>query len=226
MCLIGQLPDTLAYRCIVIRMHRKQPEEHCERLRGLKTEELRRKCARFALDQAERIATAEPVVPEILHDRAGDICEPLLALAEAAGGEWPERAQAAAVGLTAAAQESYPVTTLLFDTYVLFLKRNMERIFSRDLVAALNRYGERPWRHLHRGKELTEAWLAGCLRPYGMRPMTMRIGEEVGRGYVREELEEALRRYLPKNEARALLEEVRGRAAEAEAPSSLLVTIL
>jgi len=44
------LPDTLADRCIVIRMQRKMADERCERLRKAQSEtaELRRKCARFA----------------------------------------------------------------------------------------------------------------------------------------------------------------------------------
>src|SRR2546423_1078671 len=44
---IGRLPDTLADRCIVIRMHRKTGKEECERLRDLETMDIRRRCMRF-----------------------------------------------------------------------------------------------------------------------------------------------------------------------------------
>jgi len=155
-------------------------------------------------------------VPAVLHDRAGDVWEPLLAVAEAAGGEWPERARQAAIGLTMAAQESYPMATLLFDIYVAFAIRDQARMFSRDVVAELNEHGERPWRQMQKGKELTEAWLAGCLRPYGMKPMTMRIGEEVGRGYEMEEFAEVIKRYVPKAEARALLDELPRKEEESQ----------
>jgi hypothetical protein len=218
MCLIGRLPDTLADRCIVIRMQRKRPDEDCERLRGLKTEELRRKCARFAADNARRIAEAEPEVPGVLHDRAGDVWEPLLALADAAGGEWPKRARQAAIGLTMAAEERYPMATLLFDAYLVFALKEKERMFSRELVAALNERGERPWWQMRKGKEVTEAWLAGCLRPYGMKPATMRIGEEVGRGYAQEEFTEAIKRYVPKAEVRGMVDEIPRKVEEPASP--------
>ena len=80
---------------------------------------LRRKCARFVLDHAEEIGKAQPEIPEDLNDRAADIWEPLLALAELAGGEWPEKARKAALGLTATAQEESPIGALLLDILVL-----------------------------------------------------------------------------------------------------------
>src|SRR6185503_12514756 len=89
MARIGTLPETLRDRCIVIRMERKTAQEKCERLRNLDASSLRRQCARFAGDHAEVIAAATPVLPESLNDRAGDIWEPLLALADLAGGVWP-----------------------------------------------------------------------------------------------------------------------------------------
>src|ERR1043165_1971282 len=75
---IGRLPETLADRCILIRMQRKTPDEPCKRLRDFEGTELRRKCARFVLDHAEAIRLARPEIPASLNDRAADIWEPLL----------------------------------------------------------------------------------------------------------------------------------------------------
>jgi hypothetical protein len=89
---IGHLPATLADRCIVLSMQRKLPTEPCQRLRDLdKTvcERLRRQCARFVQDHAQEIATARPELPKTLNDRAADLCEPMLILADLAGSEWP-----------------------------------------------------------------------------------------------------------------------------------------
>jgi hypothetical protein len=205
--LIGRLPDTLADRCIVIRMHRKRPNEICERLRGLRTEDLRRKCARFALDNADRIAAITPEVPPLLHDRAGDVWEPLLALAEVAGGDWPAHARDAAVALTLNGQERHPIATLLFDIFTVSAGKEQNQVFSRDLVFALARRGDRPWKSICPRKELTEAWLADCLRPYGIKPKTIRMGDAVGRGYDCEEFLQAASRYIPKNEVTELIEE-------------------
>ncbi len=50
----------------------------------------------------------------------------------------------------------------------------------------------------------TELWLAEQLRPYGIRPTTIRIGEEVGRGYAKEDFTEVFLRYIPASEVEAL----------------------
>jgi len=201
---IGHLHPTLASRCVVIRMHRKTEGEECERLKRLNATDLQRKCARFVADHAAEIAGAEPQIPKGLTNRAADIWEPLLALADLAGGRWPELARAAACGLTARAQEYSPIGSLLMDIYVVFAVSRSERIFSRDLVAALLGCGDRPWSELRKGKPVTETWVAQQLRPYGIKPRTIRIGELVAKGYVQEEFMDTFRRYIPKSEVETL----------------------
>jgi hypothetical protein len=112
---IGHLHPTLASRCIVIRMQRKAPGEECERLKRLEATEFKRKCAWFVADHAEAIARAEPEIPRGLANRAADVWEPLLVLADLAGGAWPNLAREAALGLTARAQEHSPIGSLLMD---------------------------------------------------------------------------------------------------------------
>lgn len=227
--MIKHLPEVLADRCIVIQMQRKSTQDKCERLRNLEGEDLRRQCARFVQDHAEEIAKAQPELPEDLNDRAADIWEPLLALADLAGGDWPEKARAAAVGLTAVAQEESPTATLLLDLLVMFTREGCAegnewmkdhggvRMFSRDIVAYLNGYEDRPWMVLRRGKAVTERWLSQQLSPYGVRPRTVWIGETSAKGYVEEDLTETFRRYIPKSMAKAFCEEAR--AADAEKPA-------
>ena len=77
---IGRFPDTLADRCIVIRMQRKTSEEQCDRSRELDPTPLKQQCLRFVSDHAAEIASARPQIPPALNDRAADIWEPLLAL--------------------------------------------------------------------------------------------------------------------------------------------------
>ena len=209
MAAIGRLPGTLADRCIVVRMQRKTSKEICERLRNLDGAELRQRCARFVADHGKGIAAARPEIPAGLNDRAADIWEPLLAVAEAAGGRWPELARQAAVALSASAQEGSPIGSLLLDIYVIFVNQAAERLFSRELVAGLSQMEERPWRVLLRGKAVTEMWLAQQLRPYGVRPGSIRVGERIGKGYVGAEMAEMFRRYLPRAEVEAFLEEAR-----------------
>src|SRR5262249_9406292 len=137
----------------------------------------------------EEIAKARPAVPEDLNDRAADIWEPLLALADLAGVDWPEKARKAAVGLTSRAQSESPIGALLLDIMIMLVQqacaegngwmkaRGGARIFSRELVAGLNCCTDRPWMVLRRGKGVTERWLSQQLSPYGIRPRTVWIGE-------------------------------------------------
>jgi len=202
MAAIGRLPDTLADRCIVIRMQRKTASETCERLKNLDATPLRR---RFAQDHAEEIAQARPGLPPNMNDRAGDIWEPLLTLADLAGGPWPELARQAAVGLTASAQENCPMSTLLMDILVQFVHTSADRISSRSLVARLNNSPDRPWSSMRNGKEISELWLSQQLRPYGIRPRTIRAGEMTAKGYTMEDFTEVFRRYIPRSEVEAFI---------------------
>lgn len=216
---IKHLPETLADRCIIIRMDRKTSKEKCERMRNLDGKDLRRKCARFVADHAQEIAKAQPELPEDLNDRAADIWEPLLAIADLAGGDWAEKARQAAVALTVGAQEESPIGTLLLDIWVLLLQQESDennqwmkssggvRMFSRDIVAGLNRSEDRPWVVMRRGKEVTERWLSQQLNPYGVRPRTIWIGEVSAKGYMAEDFTETFRRYIPKAMAQAFLDE-------------------
>jgi hypothetical protein len=221
MAAIGRLPDTLADRCIVVRMQRKTSGEECERLKNLEASPLRRQCARFVADHAEGIGGARPEIPASLNDRAGDIWEPLLALADLAGGAWPEKARQAAAGLTGSAQENSPIGALLLDIMVMFISEHTGRLHSRTLVEGLNAAGERPWLELRRGREINETWLAQQLRPYGVRPKTMWIGEIAAKGYMQEDFGEVFRRYIPLPEVEALRAMVK--AADAQPPAAVAV---
>jgi hypothetical protein len=225
MAAIGRLPDTLADRCIVIRMQRKTINEECARLRNLDATGLRERCLQFVQENHNTIASAQPAVPETLNDRAADIWEPLLVLADIAGGEWPTKARRAAEGLTANSHGRSPIGSLLFDILFVLCGCGYEprRLFSRDLVAGLNRIPNRPWadmpglRSVDSGqrREATELWLARQLRPYGVRPRVLRIGEQIGKGYDEEDLLEVFQRYIPRSEVDDFKQEHARRQAEA-----------
>jgi hypothetical protein len=205
---IGHLPGTLADRCIVLRMQRKTWDETCERLRNLDTEKLRRQCIRFVQDHAQAIAAAKPIFPAALNDRAADIWEPLLALADLAGGSWPELARQAATHLSAGAQDRTPIGSLLLDIFLIYSSLNVDRIFTRDLVEELNLRRHRTWAELLNVKEVTERWLAFQLRPFNIRPRTLRIGEVRGKGYLQEDFKESSRRYVSRSDLDALKAEL------------------
>jgi len=61
---------------------------------------------------------------------------------------------------------------------------------------------------LRRGKQVTEMWLAQQLRAYGIRPRTIRLGDQVAKGYLEEDFIDTFRRYIPKSEVDALKAEM------------------
>ena len=54
---------------------------------------------RWAAQVRDEVASADPELPEGIEGRAADIWIPLLSVADAAGGDWPERARAACLEL-------------------------------------------------------------------------------------------------------------------------------
>jgi hypothetical protein len=200
---IGTLPDTVADRSIPIELQRRRPSERVERFRPRKVgpEALRLQEAAAAWAQAhlEALAEAEPELPEELDDRAQDIIEPLLAIADEAGGEWPVRARKAAAALLTGEHredaESLGVQ-LLRDCRTAFNESGEDALATDKLLGRLRAPEDAPWRALQ-GEPLDASRLASMLKPYGMRPKKIREGEGTFRGYRRAWFEDAWARYLP-----------------------------
>ena len=220
--MIGKLPDTLADRSIVIPMRRRTRGEQVERLRLDRPgdfEELRRRAARWAADHLAELRAADPEVPGELGDRAADNWRPLLAIADLAGAEWPQRARRAAVALSSnAAEERASVgEELLGDIREAFRKRAGERIFTEELLAELRAREDRPWGEWRRGQAMSAAQLARQLRPFGIRPRLYRDGAKCGRGYSAEDFADTFARYLPADSLPPLqVNEDAGLAAKSE----------
>jgi hypothetical protein len=163
----------------------------------------------------EAIQAARPKIESSLNDRAADIWEPLMVLADLAAGQWPRLARQAAVHLSTAAQETDPMISLMLDLLVICAEWKDERIFSRYLVWGLNTQTERPWAEAKNGKEITELWLSQKLRPYGLRPKNICVSGQQAKGYVKEEMMEMFRRYIPQSVVREMLAEKRQGRPEA-----------
>jgi hypothetical protein len=204
MAAIGHLPETLADRCIIIRMHRKSSAEPCERLNRLDTSNLQRQCARFVLDNASAIANERPAIPAALNDRAADIWEPLFVLADLAGGNFPVIARDASLALSAQAAVHNPIAELLLDIFGYFLLKRSSKVFSRALVEHLNSESGGPWSETRSGKGITELWLAQQLRPYGIQPKTLWIDGTSAKGYTKEDFDSIFRRYITRSDIEEL----------------------
>ena len=196
---IGGLPDTIASRAIVIKMRRRAPTEQVEpyrrRIHEVEGKALRGRVAEWATTNIRRIAGKWPVMPQGIEDRNADVWEPLLAVADAARGDWPERARVAAVALVALQREANlsPGVNLLADLREVFGDR--DAMSTEAILTSLHSLPESPWKDI-RGKPLNDRGLAGRLRHYGIKPKVVRLGENTPRGYTREDLADAWMRYL------------------------------
>jgi hypothetical protein len=199
---IGKLPGTVEDRSITVPLRRRRPDEKAERLRRDHVKRLHAiasRVARWTADHAGKIAEIDPEPLDRLHDRAADNWRPLLTIAEEAGGDWPERAQIAAVMLSAdgAADQDSLRTMLLGDIRAYFQSKGTDRQSSDELVKHLISLDERPWSELHKGRPLTKAGLARLLKPFGILPTTIRFdGIQTAKGYYLTAFEDAFARYL------------------------------
>jgi len=210
---IGKLPDTVADRCIPIIMARRKRGEFIDKFRARDAEEVAKPIA--AALQAwsqkhsviDKLRAARPAIPNVLGDRAADICEPLLAIADLAGSEWPAMVRTALVELCAdadVADESISIK-LLAAIREIFQTRAGDRISTKELLQALiERDGDEPWPSWWEAeikKENTNgpaARLARLLRPFGIVARTIR--EDDGstlKGYKLASFEDVFSRYLP-----------------------------
>jgi putative DNA primase/helicase len=196
---IRAVADTLEDRAVIVQLQRKPPTATVAPLRRRDSEEfaaLRSQAARWAVDNFDRLVDADPQLPNGLNDRASDNWRPLLAIADLAGGEWPQEARQAACLLTGEAQDGAIGVELLKDIRVAF--GDHEVIRSADLVAKLTADPERPWAEWKHGRPLTQKQLASLLAPFCIASGTVHPpGLPDGKGYRRADFEGAWRAYCP-----------------------------
>jgi hypothetical protein len=189
-------------------MRRKSSEEKVKRLRRRDGEDLlvlARKTARWAKDNLTVLEGGLPESPSGLHDRAADAWEPLFAIADQAGGEWPERARHAALALAgeSAEETEAPGITLLGDLRELFAHELSGVLFTRELIPLLCEREDRSYGEFHRGRRITPAQIADLLKPFGIPcNKTVRRGNlPTAKGYRAADFADAWARYLPGVEA-------------------------
>jgi putative DNA primase/helicase len=204
-CGIGSVADTIQDRAIMLELRRKLPNESIERLRHAENglfNRLRSQLARFAEDAGGYISTAKPQLPEQLNDRAQDNWEPLLAIADYAGGKWSELARETALIVSGSQQESMSLSTeLLADIKEVFEIKYKDRVSSADLISFLIEDDLKPWATYNRGKPISPRQLAKRLSEYGIKSKDIRFGYDgVKKGYELSQFEDAFIRYINSDE--------------------------
>lgn len=194
----GCLPDTTEDRCIRIVLQRKArgvaKARYRIRIHELEARRLGDRLAAVVDPVARACGQAFPKLPDQLSDRAQDVWEGLLAIADVAGGDWPDRARAAAVKLhTEVDPEESLGTKLLGDIREVF---TAEKLLTKQLVERLNDLEEAPWGEWRGGNGISAQQVITRLKPYGLKSKRIRLGAEVGRGFDRDQFDDAFARYL------------------------------
>jgi len=199
---LGSLPDTILSRSIIVRMRRRAPHEVVEpyrrRTHGREGEALRDRLAAWSNETVlARLEHAHPDMPNGVEDRDADVWEPLIAIADEAGGAWPDRARQAAVELVAVARDRSPSLglRLLGDLRIVFTAEVEGQLPTVRLLECLNAMEEAPWGDL-RGHQLDSRGLARMLKPYDVQPVTIRTVTGTAKGYRKADLQDAWQRYL------------------------------
>ncbi|HEX6498987.1 MAG TPA: DUF3631 domain-containing protein [Micromonosporaceae bacterium] len=194
---IGDLPDTIMDRSIVVRMRRRAPGEKVAPYRTRRDRpalhQLRDKLTDWIQPNIKHLTDAEPNMP--VEDRAADTWEPLVAVADLAGGQWPKRARRAALKLTseehASDAEASLGARLLADIRDTFAGMpHVGFLPSAEVVTRLHKIEDAPWRET----DLTARGLAMKLKPYGIKPS--HNSAKTARGYHLDDFADAFARYL------------------------------
>ncbi len=196
--MIGRPPDTIVDRSIPVRLRRKRPEDKIERFSARTGDALlplSQKATRWVADNNIRLSNADPDLPNELNDRAQDNARPLCAIADAAGGCWPQRLRDALVAVSRQETQDEPASPgvlLLADIAEILVRWKGHTIGSRELLAELTADEEGPWAEWRRGEPITARGIAKLLKEFGIRPTR----DRTSRFYRVAELREACDRYI------------------------------
>jgi len=212
---IGRLPDTVGDRSIPVRMQRRKKGESVARFRRREVEpeasELHVLLEAWAVARVDELRAARPDLPEALNDRAQDSWEPLLAIADAAGGPWPKRARGAAVQLHNEANDDDESLGVLLLTHIREAfewnqatgQFQHDRLHTSELLKRLIDNDEGPWAQWWAQDVKSDetkgpaAKLARLLRPFKIKSKKLKINSTALQGFERESFTEAWERYLP-----------------------------
>lgn len=189
---------TITDRSVMVELRRKLAGDQADDFSGLdpypELEELGRRCARWAADHTKELRSARPDLPAGFMNRLADNWRPFFAIADSAGGHWPERSRDAARGIGQIADEGLEIL-LLEDLRELFEDR--DALYTTDAVDELRALSGRPWDSCNRGRGITGRWLAVTLTGFGIQPDRILNGSTRKRGYARAQFVDAWLRYLP-----------------------------
>jgi hypothetical protein len=197
---LRKLPDALGTRSIFIEMRKRAPDEVIEqfrhRIHKLEAEPIFHRLVAWCAYTSKRIAGEYPDLPPEVVDRDADCWEGLLAIADAAGGDWPKLAREAAVFLVGRGKEQTQSDGIDLLAHIRDAFMQAEKIWTSTLLERLCNRDESPWADMGRGKGLTDRGLAERLKPYRVKSKQVKLSGINQRGYDRVDFTDLWNRYL------------------------------
>lgn len=200
------LPDTILDRSVIVRMRRRAPtervEDYRERLTRPEGEALRERLGVWAKSVEGKVGDPWPDMPHGVSDRPADVWEPLLMIAELAGGDWPKLAREACISFVTGSKDDQASIGVQLLTDLRGVFGDESTMNTSRIIDHLSGLDESPWSEWNSHgaeKRITTVQLAKLLRPYEVRPKLLRIEglPNPVRGYVRDDFDDAWSRYLP-----------------------------
>jgi hypothetical protein len=198
---LNQLPDTLMTRSIVIAMKRRRHDQAIQpyrrRVNHSEAVELYQRIAAFSESVRQDVSEAWPDLPDGIEDRDADIWEPILAIADAAGGHWPTTARDAAVLMVADSQKKPATLGIRLLADIREVLGDRDRISTNDLLHDLHQLDTAPWGNI-KGEPIDARFLARLLTKYEIPTNnTLKIDGVPTKGYYSKLFYDAFERYLP-----------------------------
>jgi hypothetical protein len=198
---LGNLPDTILSRSVIVRMKRRAPHEAVEPFRVSKFQEeasaIRQHIEQWASQHKDLLANMKPLPPEVT-DRDADVWEALIAIGDCADEHWSQAIRVTAVTLVTLKREA-PQSLgilLLSDIKAIFDNKKVQSISTKELLFELNSLTTSPWADLEH-RPLEDRKLSAILKPYGVKSETIRVSESICKGYKLDFFKDAFIRYLP-----------------------------
>src|SRR5215471_9326057 len=196
------LLPSLASRCITISLKRKKQSEPVRRFdrNAAETHAARLLAWLNTIGSnpgwiTKKANETPPGLPKRLTPHEQDCAEPLIHIADAIGGNWPEKARNS-IDMTFKLAPGTIAAELLNDLRVIFkFKQDPEYLGSRDILELLTSLEFRPWcpGTLNPGKKR-----AGLLSPFGIKSRNLQPeGQKPFKGYFFKDLKDAWERYAP-----------------------------
>ena len=174
--------DTLRSRSFIIDMRPAEPgeiEKYRSRLHEGGAAAIAAAFASWGEANAGAVGDAWPEIPEGLGNRDEEIAAAVLAVAEVAGGDWPERIRAAVCALLLGESDEEPdvapAERITADVRAVWTGT---QVGTADLAARLAALPRSPWGAIFPDPARAGIELASYLRPYGISPVKIWLGEE------------------------------------------------